>query len=209
MAYSLNELNNRLHKLIVIMKKEEIYVSVESKEQAEIFRKVLEAMGEVIDKNFCHGGEEIMKFYLGKWLCGFWNVSTEEKITFGELIDLLQRKPLLISEDGVPLYGDEDIFMCWIDSNTGKAEYKKSYFIPTCNYTSKIFISESKALEWIEEQKPKEIIIDLDKNELSLEAHCTKKSVSIFYTGKHGNPISFTKNCIDKIYNAMEELKNV
>lgn len=71
------------------------------------------------------------------------------------------KNPFLVSEDGIPLYGDEHIFLCWIDSNTGNARYKESFFDNTCNYTSKIFSTKQSALEWIESQKPKSYEVKL------------------------------------------------
>lgn len=215
MVYLLKGLNNRLPKLIVIMKnKNNIYVEVESKEQAEIFKKVLEAMGEPISTQYFpfKSGYQLRLSINGNWLLGEEN-NELSKITFGELIDLLQRKPLLISEDGVPLYGDEDIFMCCIDSNTGKPKYKKSIFINSCNYTSKIFISESKALEWIESQKPKFPIVNKTKKEVVTEIEIEFNNESSVLITKYnlkfsGNVFDLTQLEVMDIFDKFKSLQN-
>jgi len=76
------------------MKKEEIYVPVTNKEQAEQYRKVLEAMGEPISPIFWNGFNPSIKSHVNLCFClkGNWTmgaVGYGDKITFGQLIDLL------------------------------------------------------------------------------------------------------------------------
>jgi len=195
--------------------KNNIYVQVESKEQAETYRKVLEAMGEPLDKDFCHGGEEIMKLYLGKWLCGFWIIPTEEKITFGELIDLLQRKPLLVSVDGVELFEGDKLFEVsfnmsksnpyLVNANSGVGYWtldvnnNARWMLPESHqYHSKAFSTKQAALEWIESQKPKQIILEFGAYKFTIN----KDSVNV----SHGD--SDINIDIKAIYKAMEDLQN-
>jgi len=76
-----------------MLKKEEIYVPVSSKEQAEKYRKVLKAMGEPIGQGYYidiwdKEQDQLSINSTEKWVCGC-GFSGKKQITFGQLIDLL------------------------------------------------------------------------------------------------------------------------
>lgn len=145
--------------------KNNVYVEVESKEQAETYRKVLEAMGEPISDIFWLGYSEINKSHTNLSFClrGNWTMGAVlkgEKITFGELIDLLQRKPLLISKDGVELF-EGDFYHRIFNENFNwfyKGEFTElnsDSFVITNPHEFKAFSTKKAAIEWIESQKSK------------------------------------------------------
>lgn len=140
--------------------KNNVYVEVESKEQAESYRKVLEAIGEPISEYYEPYVEDHNRliFYESSWMAGYGN--EKEKITFGELIDLLQRNPLLISEDGVELF-ELSPYSCVKNLHGNGWIYcfdeilKPDHFVITDSSICKAFSTKKAALEWIESQKPK------------------------------------------------------
>ncbi|RZJ89602.1 MAG: hypothetical protein EOO20_10505 [Chryseobacterium sp.] len=193
------------------MKKEEIYVSVESKEQAEMFRKLLEAMGEPLHNEYYPFDEETERLviYNGKWLLSRLK-EKHKQITFGDLVDLLQRKPLLISEDGVPLYeGDEFVFVnrapkegYYINDYHGKMyilSEESMCFKSSEKYL--VFSSRQAALDWIEAQKPAETIlfeeetvrVKVDANGFKCIAESDERT------------FKFSGEDLKKIYNAWQE----
>lgn len=189
-----------------MLKKEEIYVSVESKEQEEMFRKVLEAMGEPISgyyEPFVDTHSRLV-YYGEKWMVGFGY--GKQKINFGELIDLLQRKPRIKTEDGVDCYDGDTIVSVYIkDLCIGNNRFviDSNDVFTFENY--KYFSSESKALDWIEAQKPKTIKVSLYDD---LITDCIVEKGKVVFHRKYGGIVSLYTREVEYILKAMEELQN-
>lgn len=195
-----------------MLKKEEIYVSVESKEQAEIYRKVLEAMGE--DHNgmtlYSQSVLERGLYFNHSKISNRWCIAASFKgyplkqITFGELIDLLQRKPLLISEDGVPIYDGDKYFAVNLNEMRFYPSYDCGYKLHKTDnvilYSDeyKAFSTKQAALEWIESQKPKHINVKLWSGHTASVTH-----------GGVVIPVQAIKHSdIEEISNAIKQLQN-
>lgn len=194
--------------------KNNVYVEVESEEQAETYRKVLEAIG---TRMFGYYSDKNLHKYLrcdynGRITYQSTNLGFE-KITFGELIDLLQRKPLLISENGVPLYeGDEFCFVNKLDFEIDLFMSEKMYKLDskstpenTIHKNHLLFSTKQAALEWIEAQKPKSITVELFT--LQVNAICTSDKVTIKDLDEEFSVV-ISKEKLAEIYKAMEELQN-
>lgn len=133
-------------------------------------------------------------------------------IPFGEFAEEKGIKlPLITTLDGHDLF-DGDYYIV-VSKN------KENWQIFTCSaiikgYAKvisepdnfKAFHDKQNALSWIEAQKPKTKIIDLN-HEFSLVANCSKESVSIQYREGIGNPIVFTKEMIYSIVDTLKELE--
>jgi len=183
------------------MKKENVYVEVKSKNEAEMFRTILEAMGEPISNQY-YPFESSYQLRLSS--CGNWILGTEDnelsKITFGELIDLLQRKPLFKTTNGVDIFKGDAFY--WVSKLTNRycnpIESFMNDHIPENDLLT--FDTKESALEWIEAKKPKSveymskfgIKCQSSKNEVLLDCNC--------------GCFSLTKKDIKAIYKSMEEL---
>lgn len=189
--------------------KNNLYVQVESKEQAKMFRNILEAMGEPISDHYFpfNKGYDLRTSFMGNWLIGSRD-DDKTCVTFGELIYLLQRKPLLISEDGVPLYEwDEFCFVNKLDFEIDLFMSEKMYKLDskstpenTIHKNHLLFSTKQAALEWIEAQKTKEIKVKLNNT----YAIVHERGIVTF----ESNVARLSFNHVKDIYKAMEELQN-
>lgn len=224
------------------MKKENVFVPIESEKQANDYRLILEAMNQkVAIPTWYYQGKENGLWFGGDdigFTCFYGaNETKNTKITFGQLIDLLNepkklavkvenekefkalmkyfkenklchtasmpgpytthdfcygncftfhdkwfsikdtdtdyqiipfaefaeekgiKLPLITSEDGVDIFIDDEIFLCYISSETKLPVMQKNYATKIL-YTSKVFKREESALSWIDEQKPKTYELD-------------------------------------------------
>ena len=118
--------------------------------------------------------------------------------------------PILTSEDGVDLYEDDEYFRVYKEYD--KWQLSKGTF-PTysemtainANERCKAFHTKEAALKWIEEQKPKEILLFED----------TPAPTTVSLTGLKAKHISYgyeytcTSQELEKIWEAYQSLKNV
>lgn len=206
------------------MKKENVKVAVTDKEQAEMYLKMLNFLGEkTFDSLFkrleynCFLSFDIN----GKDWFLFHNqhndLETRQLITFGQLVDLLTRKPLLISEDGVELFEGDEFF------EVNQRSFSQEWYLVSSihkvgktaekwelgekdGYVSKAFSTKKAALDWIAEQNnPKEIKVKLFNK--SLCAVVNEKNISIQYCEGVGNPIEISHSDIEDILHAIQQLK--
>lgn len=120
--------------------------------------------------------------------------------------------PYITSGDGKDLYDGDRYLPVYLHGDIWNLESKN--FRPlsidhTCVVSPdlcKAFLTMEAALSWIEAQKPKSKIIDLN-HEYSLVANCSKNSVSIEYREGIGFPIVFTKEMIYLIVDTLKEFQ--
>lgn len=123
--------------------------------------------------------------------------------------------PHITTHDGVDLYIGDYLACVWrqqgewlltqeypsIHSNTVSESGQSSL-----EGERKLFSTKQAALDWIEAQKPKNKVIDLN-HQYSLVANCSKDSVSIEYREGIGFPIVFTKEMIYSIVDTLKEFE--
>lgn len=148
---------------------ESIYVAVESSKQAKAYRQILKSLGQPISSEYFpwFKGCNLQTSISGSWILA--DSATGEKISFGSLVDLLERKPLLISEDGVELYEKSPYWLVSLEHGKVKllpeeGELMLNHTIFRFRNILKAFSTKQAALKWIESQKPE--YVDLHTEDL-------------------------------------------
>jgi len=213
------------------MKKENVKVLISSNKEAKAVKYLLEQLGENVshsfyDKALDHKSQSICYFNttIAEWICDFTIISLKT-ITIKQLVELLvtgsvdgkatitktTEQPIIISEDGVPLYEGDKVYSVHI-SRAGdwqiielpmKKHNEYVFMQKGREHESKGFSTKEAAEAWIKEQnKPKEIRLHQYSK---VPAIVSKERVLFDYS--KSNYIEVKGNELKEIYDAWKSLQ--